>query len=115
MTTPQFAVGEIVIAVNDETMTPELEHLRYTGEECTVVAIFKNHTMRTADSWEILPIAYRVWFSDAKLLDAAPHELRKKQPPKDKANESDSDWATAKVNNLFIENQMLIEDELVKA
>lgn len=111
--TPQFHVGEIVIAVNDETMTPELQHLRYTGEECTVVAVFKNHTMQTNDGWEIFPIAYRVWFGDTKLLDAAPHELRKKEPPKNEVKSSDDDWARAKIRELIEAHPLITIEEMV--
>lgn len=104
---PQFEVGEIAIAVADAALTPVEQNLRYSGEECTVLRVFLNHTIRIGDDWQILPVAYLVQFGDDETLTAAPHELRKKEPPKNEV--SDLDWAKLKVEELFVINPTILD------
>jgi hypothetical protein len=104
---PLFEVGEIAIAIADESLTPIEQNLRYSGEECTVLKVFTNHTIQTATAWKVFPFAYLVQFGDDETLTAAPHELRKKEPPKKEV--SDLEWAKNKVKDLLVINPLITD------
>lgn len=115
--TDKFEIGEIVIAVNDETMTPEKSYLRYNHEECTIMDAYTNFTMQSGDGWVVLPVAYRVWFGDGNMLIAAPHELRKLDDWKKEVIRRNQEWAENKVKELIAIGPLVLDpvEEMVDA
>lgn len=89
----KYKVGDICIAVNDPTNTPNLEVSRYTGEECTVVEDIHEGTFFAPDfKSTIQKMVYGVQFRDGRKLWATEKELVRKD---------DREWAKKQVAKLL--------------
>lgn len=75
----EFKVGEVVLHINDPTITePDLRYLN--GLECKIVAPLAMYKV-----WQqgrhIFELGYECLFPNGEYILCAPHELRKRRPP----------------------------------